>query len=170
MKSHKNLKKNKRGGTTRADSPEIPLQMPGRTKKCKNRQKRYIDINGTRKCIKKPVSRQIPSDMYEIIPSEYLLDGIFKSPFKNDNSLLIHDPVVALYYDGQSYALWRKDTPEQTVYGVGVPLVGELSKKNLAIVIDAGMLVMLGAVMFYLTPNVQQMDQHEVEGYLLGDM
>ena len=170
MKSHKNLKKNKRGGTTRVDSPEIPLQIPGRTKKCKNRQKRYIDINGTRKCIKKPVSRQIPSDMYEIIPSEYLLDGIIENPFKNDNSYLVCDGDTEMYYDGHSYTLWREDTREGTVYGVNLPLVGEFSKKGLAVVIDAGILVMLGASMFRLRPYREQMNQGEVEAYLIGNI
>jgi len=170
MKSHKNLKKNKRGGTTRVDSPEIALQIPGRTKKCKNRQKRYIDINGTRKCIKKPVSRQIPSDMYEIIPSEYLLDGIIENPFKKDNSNLVCDEDTEMYYDGHSYTLWREDTREGIVYGVNLPFVGEFSKKGLAVVIDAGILVMLGASMFRLRPYREQMNQGEVEAYLIGNI
>ena len=168
--TRKNLKKNKRGGTTRPDSPEMHIQLPGRTKKCKNRQKRYIDINGTRKCIKKPVSRQIPSDMYEIIPSEYLLNGIIQNPFKTDNSYLVCDEDTEMYYDGHSYELWREDTREGTVYGVNHPLVGEFAKKGLAVVIDAGILVMLGASMFRLRPYREQMNQGEVEDYLIGNM
>ena len=170
MPTRKNRKKNKRGGTTRPYSPEMPIQIPGRTKKCKNRQKRYIDINGTRKCIKKPVSRQIPSDMYEIIPTEYLLDGIFKNPFKNDNSYLVCDEDTEMYYDGHSYELWREDTQEGTVYGVNHPLIGEFSKKGLSVVIDAGILVMLGASMFRLRPHRERMNQGEVDAYLIGNM
>ena len=118
-----------------------------------------------------PLSKQ-PSPPENQSPEPESLPIIYQSPegiifmqnpFVNDNSSLMLDQDTTIYYQGETYSLWRVNTGEQTVYALLEPYHTTL--------VLAQILVDQGAKMIYkLEGEIGQveMDQDEIESYLYG--
>ena len=118
-----------------------------------------------------PLSKQ-PSPPENQSPETQSLPIIYQSPegiifmqnpFVNDNSSLMLDQDTTIYYQGETYSLWRVNTGEQTVYALLEPYHTTL--------VLAQILVDQGAKMIYkLEGEIGQveMDQDEIESYLYG--